>query len=72
MALKQATAALRRAPAPLLEEEGDPCGDTLVAHVDRPCRVHRPRMGAALAADDDPIDAMKVEAADRRYERFDG
>jgi hypothetical protein len=29
-------------------------------------------MGAALAAVDDPIDAMKVEAADRRYERFDG
>jgi hypothetical protein len=28
--------------------------------------------GAALAADNDPIDATRVEAADRSDERFDG
>ena len=42
-ALKQATAALRGTPAPLLEKEGDPCSETLVAHVNRPYFITTPK-----------------------------
>src|ERR1700722_20851233 len=71
-ALKHASAGFWGPSAPLLEKERDTCGDTLVAHVDCPRRVHWSRMGAALAADDDPIDAMEVEASDCRNQRFYG
>jgi hypothetical protein len=54
----------------LFEKESDARGDTLVAHIDCPCRVHWPRTGAALAADDDPIDAMEVEVSYWCDERF--
>jgi hypothetical protein len=46
---------LRRQPvAPLLEEERHAEFLALIAQRTRPLRVHRPRAGAALAADDHP------------------
>lgn len=41
--------------APLLEVESHARGLALIAQAARPIGVHGPRVGAALAADDDPM-----------------
>src|SRR5262245_3165323 len=51
---------LSRAP-PLLEEESDAGGGTLVADAAHPIRLHWPGAGAALAADDYPRDAGQIK-----------
>src|SRR5690606_115832 len=58
--------------APLLEEEGDLLGAALTADRAHPGLVHRAGAGAALAADDDPVDAGEVELAEVFEERLDG
>ena len=49
----------RRKFSPLLEQEGHADGFTLVAKVAQPIGMHRPRVGAAFAADDHPIQLFK-------------
>ena len=57
--------------APLLEEEGHPLRATLATDVDDPVSKHRPRAGAALAADDHPVDAAEVEWSQVFQQRLD-
>src|SRR5689334_16904599 len=49
--------------APLLEEEGYSGLAALVPDRKDPCRTHGPRPRAALASQDDPVDAAQVERA---------
>src|SRR5438094_4638784 len=66
-----ATAGLRRAAAPLLEEERHRGGHAAVADVERPLRVHRTGIAAALTADDDPVDPVEFERWHRPEQRLD-
>ena len=54
----------------MLEEERHLRIEALVADIDGPTRLHRPRTWAAFAADDHPIDAGKVEFTDGPDQRF--
>jgi hypothetical protein len=46
---------------PLLEEERNLCLEALFPNLADPIRIHRTCVRAALAADDDPVDAVEVE-----------
>ena len=54
-------AGLGGAASPLLEEEGYVRCSALVAEVAHPGRVHRPGVGAALSASDQPVDRGEVQ-----------
>jgi hypothetical protein len=58
-------------PPQCLEEERDGEGDAAVAQVAGPIRMHRPSIGAAFAADDDPVDAGKVQAGQGAKQRLE-
>src|SRR6266852_8141433 len=67
-AVERAAAGPGRPPTPLLEEERDARGDALIADVADPVRLRRPVPGAALATDDDPVDATQAEIRQRPEE----
>ena len=58
--------------APLLEEEGHPLRAALTTDVDDPISKHGPRVGAALAADDYPVDSAQVKWSEVGQQRLDG
>src|SRR5712671_636724 len=62
----------RPEPAPLLEKERYFGILALVPDGSRPIGMHRPRAGAAFAANNHPIDAGKVKSADRADQRLNG
>ena len=62
---------LRPETTPLLEEEGDALLNALVAHLSHPFGLHRPEPWAALTTGDYPMDAVKIERANRADQRFD-
>jgi hypothetical protein len=45
---------------PLLEEEGNPCGRTLITQRRNPRSLHRPGTGSTFAAYDYPVNTRKV------------
>jgi hypothetical protein len=51
--------------APLFEEEGNVCIKALVSYIDSPFGFHRPRARAGFAADNDPVDAFKIDIGNR-------
>jgi hypothetical protein len=57
---------------PLLEEERHAGCLALKLHVLDPFGLHWPGFGAALAADDNPMDAAKIEFADILQEWLNG
>ena len=57
--------------SPLFEEERHPGGGALVADRPRPGGMHRPRARPAFAADDHPMDAREIEAAERPEQGFE-
>lgn len=63
-AVQVSAVGLGGAAAPLLEEEGYAGGVTLVAQVAGPGFGHGAGAGAALAADDQPVDALQVEVGE--------
>src|ERR1035437_89301 len=69
-AFKQSAPCLRRAAAPLFEEEGYVHFQALITDTDRPPRIHCPRSGTAFPADDHPIDAFEVQFTYRPDERL--
>ena len=50
----------RRPRTPLFEVVGDSCSQTLITQRPGPVWVHRSGIGAALAANNNPIDAVEV------------
>jgi hypothetical protein len=61
-AVKAAAGLVLTSATPLLEEEeGYPLDAALTTNVDHPRSKHRPGVWATLAADDDPIDATKID-----------
>lgn len=58
--------------APLLEEERDLRGPTLVAQLDHPLPLHRARAGAAFAADNDPVDSRQINVTQVFQKWLDG
>ena len=56
----------------MLEEEGDSCIEALIAYVANPLIFHWPCARPAFAADDDPMDTVEIEVANRADERFEG
>jgi len=71
-AVESASGLVLACAAPLLEEEGYPLRAALTTDVDDPISKHGPRVRAALAADDHPVDAMQVEWAKIGQQRFHG
>ena len=71
-AVQEAAIAFFEYAAPLLEVEGDAGGEALVADVGGPFPVHRAGAGAGFAADDNPVDAVQVEAGQGAEEGFQG
>ncbi len=67
--LEDAPRALLVLAAPLLEKERHPRPPALVAEVDRPGSVHRPRLRARLTTHDRPVDAAQVEIRQRAEDR---
>jgi DNA-binding phage protein len=57
--------------APLLEEERNLRAEALFPNLAHPLWIHRACVRAALAADDDPIDSVKVEWPQRRQKWLD-
>ena len=57
--------------APLLEEERHPLHAALATNLDDPISKHRPGVRAALAADDHPIDSVKIQRPEFGQQRFD-
>jgi hypothetical protein len=47
--------------SPLLEKERHAGDQALIAYPARPIGMHGPRSGAALTADDHPVDAAQIE-----------
>jgi hypothetical protein len=45
--------------------------EALFPNLAKPLRIHRACVRAALAADDDPIDAAEVDPSERREQRLD-
>src|SRR5262249_3313473 len=60
-------AGLRPQASPLLEEEHNPRARALIPDLAHPLGLHGPRLRASRTADNDPIDAVEVEFADRTY-----
>ena len=46
--------------APLLKEERNILGQTLIPQTDHPLRIHRSGPGARLTTDDRPVNARKI------------
>src|SRR5207248_233579 len=65
-------AGFRHRPAPLLEEEGRLVFAAGATDLADPGLLDRAMVGAALASDDDPINAGQVELRDRSDERLTG
>src|SRR5215210_5118023 len=64
LASQLAPAGLWRSAAPLLEEDRDVGVGTLVSEVENPCGIHLPSPGPALAAGEQPVDALDVKAGE--------
>src|SRR5262249_5776250 len=60
--VQSATTRLRRAAAPLLEEERDALGLAEVAELAQPLALHGPRPVSRLATGDQPVDVREVKA----------
>jgi hypothetical protein len=60
----------RRPRTPLFEVAGDSCSQTPITQRPGPVWVHRSGIGAALAANTDPIDAVEVKAGQRTQQRL--
>lgn len=63
--VQQPAAGFGSRAADLLEEQRDILLEAAIADVSHPVEIHGPRLGAALATDDDPVDAGEVEARER-------
>jgi len=57
--------------SPLLEEERHLLQAALAADTDDPFLTHRARVRTAFAADDDPVDADKIQCSEILQERLD-
>ena len=68
-AVEVAAVGLGGSASPLLEEERDVGGSALVAEVADPGHLDRAGAGAALAADDQPVDASEVNLREGTEER---
>lgn len=55
----------------MLEKEWHAGINALIAHLDRPFRLHRPGPRAALASDDHPIDPGQIDSSDRSEKWLD-
>ena len=60
-AVERAAGLVLACAAPLLEEKGHPLRAALTTDVDDPISKHGPSVGAALTADDHPVDSVQVE-----------
>src|SRR5947209_6171214 len=65
LSIKDPATSFRRAPAPLFKEERDPCSDALVADINHPFQFHWPSTWTALTANDDPMNVVKAQPANR-------
>jgi hypothetical protein len=72
LAPKRPSRSLLAHTAPLFEEERNVSGFTLFANRKNPILFHRPRARSALAADDDPGDAIQRQLPDVFEKRFHG
>ena len=64
-ATKETSSRFWSGASPLLEEESDLVGATLVPNFKRPSLVHRPCFGTTFAANDRPVDTLKIDFANR-------